>query len=163
MLVKTNALVEIAASPEVVFDFVTSLSNLPKVFRGYGPIPAIIKAEMADGGEMREGGVRRIENSDSSVIDEEIITFKKPERQSYRLVRGFKFPISLLIEFGGGDWNFTATAKGTRIDWAFYFMLTSPVFYPLGLLLVQVFMQKAMQQCLDNIQEYLANPSELIV
>ncbi len=163
MLVKTNALVEIAASPEVVFDFVTSLSNLPKVFHGYGPIPAIIKAEMADGGEMREGSVRRIENSDGSVIDEEMITFNKPERQTYRMVRGFKFPISLLIESGGGDWKFTATAKGTRIDWEFYFMLTSPLFYPVGLLLVQVFMQTAMQQCLDNIQEYLTNQGEYIL
>ncbi|WP_293349629.1 MULTISPECIES: SRPBCC family protein [unclassified Microcoleus] len=163
MLVKTNALVEIPASPEIVFDFVTSLSNLPKVFRGFGPIPAIVKAEMADGGEMREGGVRRIENSDGSVIDEEMISFQKPERQSYRLVRGFKFPISLLIESGGGDWKFTATEKGTRIDWEFYFMLTSPVLYPVGLLLVQVFMQKAMQQCLDNIQQSLASQSEGIV
>jgi Polyketide cyclase / dehydrase and lipid transport len=160
MLVKTNALVEIAASPAVVFDFVTSLSNLPKVFRGYGLIPAIIKAEMADGREMREGGVRRIENSDGSVIDEEIIAFKKRERQTYRLVRGFKFPISLLIDSGGGDWKFTAIPKGTRIDWEFYFMLTSPVFYPVGLLLVQVFMQKSMQQCLDDIQEYLTNQCE---
>jgi hypothetical protein len=49
MLVKTNALVEIAASPAVVFDFVTSLSNLPKVFRGYGLIPAIIKADTKSG------------------------------------------------------------------------------------------------------------------
>lgn len=163
MLVKTNALVEIAASPEAVFDFVTSLSNLPKVFRGFGPIPAIAKAEMADGGEMREGAVRRIENSDGSVIDEEMIAFKKPERQTYRLLRGFKFPISLLIESGGGDWKFTATPKGTRIDWEFYFMLTSPVFYPVGFLLVQVFMQTAMQQCLDNIQESLANQGEGIV
>ncbi|MEZ2226962.1 MAG: SRPBCC family protein [Microcoleus sp.] len=163
MLVKTNALVEIAASPEVVFDFVTSLSNLPKVVRGFGLIPAIMKAEMADSGEMREGGVRRIENSDGSVIDEEIISFKKPERQTYRLVRGFKFPISLLIESGGGDWKFTATPKGTRIDWEFYFMLTSPVFYPVGFLLVQVFMQKAMQQCLDNIQQSLVNQSEGII
>ena len=138
----------------------TSLSNLPKVFRGFGPIPAIIKAEMVDGGEMREGGVRRIENSDGSVIDEEIITFNKTGRQTYRLVRGFKFPISLLIESGGGDWKFTATAKGTRIDWEFYFMLTSGLFYPVGLLLVQVFMQTAMQQCLDNIQECLENQSE---
>ncbi|MEG4803531.1 SRPBCC family protein [Microcoleus sp. ARI1-B5] len=160
MLVKTNAVVEIAASPEVVFDFVTSLSNLPKVFRGYGPIPAIIKAEMADGGEMREGGVRRIENSDTSVIDEEIITFKKPERQTYRLVRGFKFPISLLIESGGGDWKFTTTAKGTRIDWEFYFVLTSGLFYPVGFLLVQVFMNKAMQQCLDTIKDYLVDKGE---
>lgn len=160
MLVKTNALVEVSASPEIVFDFVTSLSNLPKVFRGFGPIPAIIKAEMVDGGEMREGGVRRIENSDGSVIDEEIITFNKTGRQTYRLVRGFKFPISLLIESGGGDWKFTATAKGTRIDWEFYFMLTSGLFYPVGLLLVQVFMQTAMQQCLDNIQECLENQSE---
>ncbi|MCC3450749.1 MAG: SRPBCC family protein [Microcoleus sp. PH2017_29_MFU_D_A] len=163
MLVKTNALVEIPASPEVVFDFVASLSNVPKSFRGFGLIPAIIKAEMADGGEMREGGVRQIKHSDGSVIDEEIITFKKPERQTYRLVRGFKFPISLLIESGGGDWKFTTTEKGTRIDWEFYFMLTSPVFYPVGLLLVQVFMQKAMQQCLDNIQQSLANQSEGIV
>lgn len=159
MLVKTNALVEVSASPEVVFDFVASLSNVPKSFRGYGPIPAIIQAEMADGGEMREGGVRQIKHSDGSVIDEEIITFNQPERQTYRLVRGFEFPISLLIESGGGDWKFTATPKGTRIDWEFYFMLTSPLFYPVGLLLVQVFMQTAMQQCLDRIQECLENQS----
>ncbi len=160
MLVKTNALVEISASPEVVFDFVTSLSNLPKVFRGFGPIPAIMKAEMADSGGMREGGVRRIENSDASVIEEEIITFQRPERQTYRLVRGFKFPISLLIESGGGDWKFTATAKGTRIDWEFYFVLTSGFFYPVGLLLVQVFMNKAMQQCLDTIKDYVVDKGE---
>lgn len=160
MLAKTNASVEIPASPEVVFDCVTSLSALPKVFRGFGPIPAIIKADMADGGEMREGGVRRVENSDASVIEEEIVTLKKPERQTYRLVRGFKFPISLLINSGGGDWKFTPTTNGTRIDWEFYFVLTSGLFYPLGFLLVVVFMNKAMQQCLDNIKEYLNDTSE---
>ncbi|MBE9123906.1 SRPBCC family protein [Tychonema sp. LEGE 07199] len=163
MLVKTNALVAIAASPEAVFYFVASLSNVPKTFRGFCPIPAIIKVEMADGGEMRQGGVSRIKHCDRSVIDEEIITFNKPERQTYRLVKGFEFPISILIESGGGDWNFNSTPKGTQIDWEFYFVLTSPLLYPVGLLLVQVFMQKAIQQCLDNIQELLANQSEDIV
>jgi carbon monoxide dehydrogenase subunit G len=160
MLVKTHALVEVAAPPEAVFDFVTALSNLPAVFHGCGPIPAIIKAEMADGGEMRAGGVRRVFNSDGSVIDEEILAFQRPERQTYKLIKGFKLPISLLIESGGGDWKFAATAKGTRIDWEFYFMLTYPIFYPVGLLLVRVFMQQAMQQCLDNIQKGLAEQSE---
>lgn len=161
MKIQSKAAIEIKASPEKVFDYATNLENLPKVFKGYGVIPAICKAEIADGGEMQQGVTRRITNSDGSIIDEEILTLKRPTKQTYRLVKGFKPPFSYLVKSGGGDWTFTPTPNTTNstfITWEFYFELTSPLAYPIMAFIMSSYFQKAQQLCLNEIKKNLETP-----
>lgn len=142
----------IAAPIERVFDVATSLATPPKVFKGFGPIPAILKAEMIDGGEMREGAIRRVTNADGSVIDEEILTLIKPQIQAYKLIRGFIPPVSYLIVSGDSEWKFTPTTTGTQITWNFCFQLTSPLVYPPMLLIMKVFFKTALKRCLGELK-----------
>lgn len=152
MQVYTGVSQEIKASPERVFELATAIATLPKVFKGYGPIPAIVDAEIVGGGEIREGAIRRVKNSDGSVIDEEIICLKRPEKQVYRLLRGFKPPFSLLVRSGGGDWTFSTFDGGTSITWKFYFELTSFLAYPLMALIMKRYFRQALQDCLYQIK-----------
>ncbi len=161
MKIQSQAAIEIKASPEKVFDYATNLENLPKVFKGYRVIPAISKAEIAGKGEMQQGVTRRVTNSDNSIIDEEIIALKRPTKQIYRLVKGFKPPFSFLVKSGGGDWTFTPTPNTTNstfITWEFYFELTSPLAYPIMAFIMSRYFQKAQQLCLNEIKKNLETP-----
>lgn len=157
MKVQSQASIEIKASPEQVFDFATAVSTLPKVFKGYGVIPGIRSAEIVGGGEMREGAIRRVTNSDSSAIDEEIIQLTRPTKQVYKLIGGFKPPFSYLVRYGGGDWTFTPSNDSTIVNWKFYFELTSALAYPLMALIMSSQFQKAQQLCLAEIKKSVEN------
>lgn len=159
MKLQTNASIEIQASPETVFDFSTNHLNLPKVFKGYGPIPAIIKAETLGNQPLQTGSIRRVYNADGSVIDEKIIELSRPTQQKYQLVRGFKPPFSWLFQCAGGDWTFSPTASGTLVEWKFNFVLTSPIVYPIAGILIHAFFVKAQQQCLTNIKHLIETDS----
>lgn len=157
MKVYTETSVEIFSNPENVFDKSTELDMMPKVFKGFGLIPAIIKVELAEGNEVKEGCIRKIHNSDKSILDEKVITFKRPQRQTYQLIKGFTFPNTLLVTLGEGDWIYTPTEKGTLITWKYYFELTSPAVFPIGYLVVKLFMNKAMHNCLLNLKKIIEN------
>jgi len=157
MKVQSQASIEIKASPERVFDFATAVYNLPKVFKGYGVIPAILSAEIVGGGEMRSGVIRRVTNSDNSVIDEEIIKLTRPTKQTYKIVSGFKPPFSYLVRYGGGDWTLTPSNDSTIVTWKFYFELTSVLAYPMMAFIMSAQFQKAQQSCLAEIKKYVEN------
>jgi hypothetical protein len=155
MKLQTNTSIEIFASPETVFDFSTNHLNLPKVFTGYGPVPAILKAETLENEPFQAGSIRRVYNADGSVIDEKMIELSRPTQQQYQLVRGFKPPFSWLFQGAGGDWTFSPTASGTLVEWKFNFVLTSPIVYPVASVLIHSFFVRAQQQCLINIKQLI--------
>lgn len=157
MKVQSRASIEINALPETVFDCATSPENLPKFFKGYGAIPGILNVEIVGGGETREGVIRRVTNSDNSIIDEEIINLKRPTKQTYKLSSGFKPPFSFLVSAGGGDWTFTPSNNSTILVWEFYFELTSILAYPLMEFIMSAYFQKAQQLCLNEIKKYVEN------
>lgn len=157
MKVQSRASIEINALPEIVFDCATAPDNLPKFFKGYGVIPGILSVEIVGGGEMREGVIRRVKNLDNSIIDEEIINLKRPTKQTYKLISGFKPPFSFLVRSGGGDWTFTLSHNSTILVWEFYFELTSILASPLMTFIMSVFFQKAQQLCLNKIKKYVEN------
>ena len=157
MEVTAAASIEIAKPIDSVFDYAVTSENIPRVFVGYGPIPAVVSATVRGDGVMREGATRTIENSDGSVIDEAIIAFVRPTRQAYRLPGGFKKPFSFLVRSAEGNWAFSSTPSGgTRIDWDFRFELTSPIAQPFGWLLMRLFFQKAMVRCLERLKDQVS-------
>ena len=144
--------IEIAAPPERVFDFITSPDAVAKTFRGHGPIPAATKSELVDGA-MRVGAIRRITNSDGSVIDEEILELERPRLQRYRLLGGFRGAAKLAIRCASGRWLLEPTATGTRITWTFTFDIR-PLGYPIGVAMRGPF-RKAMQKALQETARQL--------
>lgn len=154
MRLETQASVEVKAEPETVFDFATSLSTLPKVFTGYGPIPAILKAEIIAGKSMETGVIRKVWNSDGSIVDEEIVELIRPTTQRYRLIRGFKPPFSYIFREASGEWTLSSAPLGTNIVWKFYFELTSPLVQPIAQL-IGFFFVRAQRQCLINIKTFV--------
>lgn len=152
MKVTTHAEGWVAARPETVFDVATALEMLPRAFLGCGPVPAIVAAEMADGGAMREGGIRLVRNADGSVIHEEITALRRPYRQAYRLTRGFRPPFAWLVRYAEGEWTFSPGPDGgTRMTWEFRFVLASPFAYPAMRLIAGRFMIRAQRECLGRI------------
>jgi uncharacterized protein YndB with AHSA1/START domain len=154
MELRTSATIDIPRDPAAVFDYATDPANLPKAFRGYGPVPAVERTEMLEGSPMRTGAVRRIHNSDGSTIDEHIDAHEPPHRHAYHLGRGIPAPFSWIVTTGIAEWTFTPRNGGTRILWTYTFPLTSPLAYPLGVL-VSFLMQGAMQRCLERVREGL--------
>lgn len=148
--------VTIAAPPERVFDFITAPEAVARTFHGHGPIPAATRSEVVDGGVLRVGAIRRVTNSDGSVIDEEIVALDRPARQGYRLLGGFKRPAAWLIRGARGEWRLDAANGGTRVAWTFTFELRGPLAWPFGALMRRPFrraMQKALAETRRQVEE----------
>jgi hypothetical protein len=135
-----------AAPP--AFDFAVDAERFPPMFTGYGPIPAIRSITLE--GPLAVGVTRRIANSDGSMLTEQVTALDRPTRHAYSL-GGFRAPFSWLVKRGHADWAFEAQQSITHVRWSYCFDLRSPLAYPLAALLLQFFMARAMQRCLDQM------------
>jgi hypothetical protein len=126
-----------------------------RTFSGYGPIPAAVRSELADGSTtMVKGSVRRVHNADGSVVEEEILELSRPREQRYRIRSGLRPPFSWLVTEGSGHWLLTAHEHTTHIRWTFEFRLRTALAWPLVALLKVPF-QKAMQRALGKTRALL--------
>lgn len=157
MKVWTEAHVEIARPAEAVFDHAVDPLKMPGLFVGYGPIPGIREVEIEGGGPPRAGVLRRVTNSDGSVVEEELVALARPHRQAYRLLRGFRPPFSWLVRAGEGEWTFTSTDSGTEVSWRFGFELTTSLAWPLASVLLHTAFRAAMRRCLLRLREQVAD------
>ena len=90
--------------------------------------------------------------TDGTVLEEVILDYDPPARHRYRWVGGAKFPFSLLVHSGTGNWEFTEVETGTtQIVWSYTIELTSPLAYPLALPIVWLF-RGWLQQGLDAVR-----------
>lgn len=149
--------VDVAAAPAAVFALITRPDTPARTFRGHGPVPATVRSEMVDGGELRVGAIRRVHTSDGAVIDEEIVALEPPSRQRYRLLRGFKRPLSWLVRGAHGDWQLVPHGAGTRITWTFTFELRTFLVWPIAALVGRAF-RRAMRGALAEHRRLLDEP-----
>lgn len=147
MDLKITEQVVIAAAPDRVFAHITQPDAPARTFRGHGPVPAAVKAEIVGGGELRVGAIRQVTSSDGSVVDEEIVALVPGERQAYRLVRGIKRPLSWLVRGAGGEWVLEAVGEGTEVTWTFTFELRTFLVWPVARIVGRAF-RKAMRKAL---------------
>jgi hypothetical protein len=152
MEIQTQASLYINAPREKLFTFATTSKNLPKVFTGFGPVPAIKKVSMIEGQEGIKGSVRLVENSDGSKIRERILKFTPPKNHSYVLESGFIPPFSWIVSKAIGNWTFDSEKSGVRVTWKFTFFLTTPIAIAVALPLAKVFFYGAQLKCLRNIK-----------
>lgn len=153
MHIEARAQVQIAASPEVVFDIGADYRSFARFIHAYGPIPGITSVRMHDDAAPVAGLHRDVHMTDSTTIEEVILAFDRPARHRYRWVRPPAGPFSLVVRVGEGDWLFEPVQGGraTRLIWTYTFELTSPLAYPAGLVLRVVF-ARWMQKNLDRLR-----------
>jgi carbon monoxide dehydrogenase subunit G len=150
MEIVMNASIVIARPPEAVFDFVTRPEAVAETFKGHGPVPGANKSEVVTPGGMRVGAIRRVHNSDGSIVDEEIVALDRGIKQAYRLVKGLPW----MFRGGGGTWTFSREGEATRIDWRFSFDLVSPLVWPIAVMVRAPF-ARAMQDALARTKSSL--------
>lgn len=154
-MIQTKAKIVTEAEPEVVFRLSTDNKNLPLFFTGYKQVPAIVSARTADGSPLKQGCTRIVKNTDGSEIEEIIIRLEMPTVQEYKLISGFKPPVSWLVKSANGRWDYVKTENGgTEITWTFNFetrnILTETIFR----LAIKSAFQKAQEICLSNLKKY---------
>ena len=139
-------------SCQEVFDFATNNATYERTLnRKLGPIAGIERAEMHMGHRLEAGAARSIVMNDGTRIEETILEHDPPRRHRYRWTEGPKPPTAWIVKSGTGTWDFTPTDGGTRVDWTYEFELTSPLFYPLGKLML-AFFQRWMALGLDAMR-----------
>ena len=95
----------IAASPELVFDWMVDPANLTAS-------PLALKAGWAKGSaEAGAGAVREVIGVGAR-FREEITAYDKPHSYSYLIVRSFP-----VFDHEGGTMTFTPAGNGTHVDW----------------------------------------------
>ena len=152
--ISTSASVLIPRPREDVFAWATDSTNAPETMRSRGPFAGITKVEMHEGQTLAKGSRRQITMTDGTVLEEVILDYDPPVRHRYGWTGGAKFPFSLLVRSGTGNWDFTETEGGTRIVWTYTFGLTSLLAYPLAIPIVWLF-KGWLQQSLDAIRAEL--------
>jgi hypothetical protein len=85
-----------------------------QTFRGYGPIPAIERAEFLVQTAEVVGSRIQVRNTDGSTHVEEIVAWD-PERSWQMEMQEFSPPLSQLAVKFEEHWELTPTAKGTRV------------------------------------------------
>ncbi len=126
----------IDAPIEAVFDFVVAEDVLPKVLLGYGPLPRVVHTSDLHSSWEEPGVHRTVHLADGSTAREEVTDFRRPHYFAYN-VSQFTFALRHLATEGRGQWRFTRTADGTRVEWIYTFTARSPLTYPLLLAVAQ--------------------------
>ncbi|HSQ67210.1 MAG TPA: SRPBCC family protein [Polyangiaceae bacterium] len=153
MQTEARAQVEISATPEVVFDAGADYRNFTRFIHAYGPIPGIRSAVMLGGAAPGTGSHREIHLSDGSTIEEAVLAFERPARHRYRLVHPPAMPFRLIVGGGEGDWRFEPSphGPGTRVTWTYRLQLTTPLVWPMAMVLRALF-GRWMQQALERLR-----------
>jgi len=154
MQLTTRARIQVPRPPDQVFDFAVSTESFPRMMQPLGPIPGIVSMEMQGGARPARGARRRVTMTDGSVINEELLAYERPTRHQYRWLDPPKFPFSLLVKRGEGDFRFAPAEGGTRIEWTYRFQLTTPLVVGMTLPVLFLF-RRWMKQGLTRIRDEL--------
>jgi hypothetical protein len=139
MRVSNTESIVVPGPREAVFERAFNRTEMPKLLRGWGPVPGVERVELLDDGDYAVGKIRRIHNTDGSSLDEEILAYAPPSAHEYRLFGDFRGLAKLLVREGFGEWRFIALDDSrTDVHWKYEFTLTSPLAWPLALPMMKV-------------------------
>jgi hypothetical protein len=94
--------------------------DLTKIFRGLGPLPAVVGTRGQTGLWDHVGARRVVELGDGSEASERLTAYHPPSHFAYR-VSDFTGPLRQLITHAEGAWWFEDTPQGTEITWTYFF------------------------------------------
>jgi hypothetical protein len=137
---------ETTRPPEETFDFIVDLSQWPS-FRGYGPLPGIVKATLSEpvsetGGAGPGLGSRiRVENTDGSVHHEVVVAFERGRLLQIRME--LAPPVSYVLASIDETVELEPTPTGTRVTRRFVVQAASVFSAPVAWLFGGVLLRRA--------------------
>ena len=100
--------------------------DLATIFRGFGPLPAVVATREQTGDWDHVGASRVVELADGSEAGERLTAYDAPGHFAYRL-GPFTGPLRRLVDHADGAWWFTAAGDGTTgVRWTYVFRPRSP-------------------------------------
>ena len=142
-------------TPDVAFELATNPDRFPAFFTGFGPVRGISGIRLHSA--LAEGSQRRVHLEDGTVLTERITEFDPPVRHGYT-ISGFRPPMAWLVARGEALWSFTGHEFGARVRWDYEFTLAKRWLAPVAVVVLHLFMRRAMHRCLKNMSRALAAP-----
>ncbi|MDQ3157450.1 MAG: polyketide cyclase [Actinomycetota bacterium] len=106
-------------SSERTFDTIVPI-DLPSVFRGYGPLPAVTRTTDQTGAWDAVGQSRTVHLSDGSSAPERINSYGRPGSFGYR-VGPFTGMFGRIVEHADGLFIFEESGGSTHVSWTYTF------------------------------------------
>ena len=147
---KTEVQIRVKTDCQVAFQAATN-ADLPDMFQGRGPLPAIANAVNVDGAWDAPGKARIIYLSDGSECTERVREFSPNGHFSYT-VADFTGSLKALASSADGEWWFKAVdPEHTEIRWTYQFNATSTLAAPLIWIIGTLFWKPYMRQALSRL------------
>jgi len=131
---------------DAAFPFLTQI-DLTTIFRGYGPLPAVVGNAGQTGAWDAAGQSRDVLLSDGSRAHEELTNCSPPKYFSY-IVSGFTGILRFFIRRARGEWRFEEQSGGTSVHWTYTFEARSLFIFPFLLAVIRPLWQGYMRQAL---------------
>ncbi len=107
------------ASVAQAFDAIAPI-DLPRIFTGMGPLPAVVGVRDQTGDWDHAGATRIVELAGGSEAPERITAYDRPAHFAYR-VGPFTGALGWLVREADGAWWFSSDVSGTEIRWSYTF------------------------------------------
>jgi len=146
----TTVTATVATDLPTTFRHLTGM-DVPAVFRGAGPLPAVTAVRQQTGDWDAVGQTRTIVLSDHSTACETLDNYQFPHTFGYT-VTGYTSVLRLLVTKGVATWHCTSTPNGTLISWQYAYHARSVLAVPLLWLLMVLFWKKYMRAAVNILQ-----------
>ena len=144
-------------TPEVAFELATNPVRFPVFFTGFGPVKGISGIRLHS--DLAVGSQRRVHLVDGNVLTERVIEHDPPVQHGYTL-SGFRPPMAWLVSQGEAMWSLAGHEFGCRVRWDYEFTLAKRWLAPVAVVVLHLFMRRAMHRCLKNMARSLEAPLE---
>ena len=132
--------------------------DLTSIFRGYGPLPAVVGTQHQTGAWNAVGQTRTVLLSDGSSARELITKYEYPHHFGYT-VSDFTGVLRFLITSANGEWWFSSDVSSgkTNVEWRYAFtersILAVPILWFIMKMLWYGYMDKALALCKVQIEK----------
>lgn len=123
--------------------------DLPSIFKGFGPLPAVTGTRNQTGGWDAAGQTRTVLLSDDSSAQERLTQYQHPKYFAYT-VSGFTGILRFFATEAHGQWWFTegASSTSTSIRWRYAFVSKSALVAPIVWLIANTLWHGYMRRAL---------------
>lgn len=130
--------------------------NLPAIFTGYGPLPAVTATREQTGAWDAAGQTRTVQLSDGSTARERLTAYELPQYFAYT-VSEFSGVLRFLAREARGEWWFVERGSGrTGIRWRYEFRPRYWLAVPLLALITRLLWRGYMAKALRLARQQLA-------
>lgn len=107
------------ASPAVTFSTIAPI-DLTSIFRGWGPMPAVVSVDNQPESWDRPGLMRTPRFSDGGSATERLTEYSAPHSFAYELT-AFTNMLQFLVQRVRGEWTISPYGSGSMVRWTYAF------------------------------------------